>query len=304
MKRILLALVMLVVFATAASADATYTITERVNWGNKRVTFGYVQFSGEAYVTGGIAVTARNLGLDNVDRLIIGDMTNPSYGWKFDYENMKMIIYMAETNEYEPAASPATSDYFVVNDDNSAASNCKLLVVFGTSSNHMMLGYMDATGVTNGATSHYPLIAAADSSSVIAAVDSSNGFFFEREELIYADTLFFDDDATNPYDALMYSGIGLGDMGNLYIPFDNGNYIKVLKKTNSQITQAGASALYFDENAGLDDKILSVCDGNEDSTFEVDPTYTSLPLYNPYTSEQVASGTSITAQVYFMAIGN
>ena len=102
----------------------------------------------------------------------------------------------------------------------------------------------------------------------------------------------------------MYSGTALGDMGDLYIPFDNGNFIKVAKKTNSQISAAAASAVYFDaDGTELDMKFVSNSTPNANSTFSVSPTYGSLMYYQPLLGSEVRSAASVTVTVHFIAVG-
>ena len=304
MKKILLGFVMLCVMAGNAFAAREITISKSENWGGTRVTYGYITYISEVYTTGGNSLTARDLRLDNLKVLTFSSINSAVYSYVYDYTNSTIVVYFTENNPNEAAASPATSDYFIVTDDNSADSNGKLLVIGATNGGDGYFGYMDATGVTSAATAYYSLFSAADSTTTIGAVDSTRAIFHELAVLIHADTIFFDDDATNSWDRLMYSGIGLGDMGDIYIPFDDGNFIKIAKKTNSQITQAAALPLYYDENGGLDDKLLSTTDGNANSTFSVDRTYTFLTLYNPYGSEEIADGTTVTVTVHFIAIGN
>ena len=307
MKKILLGLVILCMFAgnaMAVGSSTSVTILKRNNEGASRVVYGYITYASESYVTLGMELTPRDLGLDAIRNLTVSGVSSSTIGYNYDYTNEKIRLYYTENNPYEPTASPATNDYFIVTDDNSAATNGKLLVIGATNGGDPYFGYMDATGVTSAATAHYSYFTAADSVTSIGVVDSTRAIFHELGVLIHADTIFFDDNATNSYDRLMYSGTGLGDMGDIYIPFDNGNMIKITKKTNSQITQAAALPLYFDENAGLDDKLLSVTNGNANSTFSCDITYTFLPQYNPVGTEEIPNGASVTAIVYFMAVGN
>ena len=306
MKKILLGLVILSLFATNAFAATTVTILKRENWGASRITYGYVTISATTYTTGGIALTARSIGLDNVKVFTISDSNTPVYEYQYDYTNGKLKIYFRKTSASAPAASPATTDYFTVVDDNSAATNGKLLAVCtnGTGAGpNAYFGYVDGTGVTSAATIAYSRFSAADAATTIAPLDTVNCALMLRANLVNGDTLFFDDDATNAYDRLMYSGTGLGNMGDLYVTFGNGNLLKIAKKTNSQITVAAALPLYFDEDATINLKLLSVTDGDANSTFSADPTYTSLPYFNNAALEYTTA-TAVTATVYFIAVGN
>ena len=303
MKKILLGLVILCVVAGNAFAAETITITRRENWGASRVTYGTVQYAVEPYVTGGITLSASELGLTAVKSFVVAGINSSVYSYDYDYDNGTMKIYYTAGGPNRPAATPATSDYFTVTDDNDAATNGKLLVVGALTNGGAYFGYMDATGVTSAATAYYSLFSAADSVTTIGAVDSTRAAFHELAVLIHADTVFFDDDAAFAYDALMYSGAGLGSMGDIHIPFGDGNFIKIRKRTNSQITVAAALPLYYDENAGLDDKLLSVTDGNADGTFMLSRTYTSLPYYQPLLGDEIASASSVTVTIRFIAVG-
>lgn len=286
-----------------AFATESITITRRENWGASRVTYGMVQYAAEPYVTGGLTLSASELGLTAVKSFVVAGISSSVYSYAYDYTNGTMQIYYTDGGPGKPAATAATSDYFAVTDDNDAATNGKLLVVGALTNGGAYFGYMDATGVTSAATAFYSLFSAADSVTTIGAVDSVRASFHELAVLIHADTIFFDDDATLASNALMYSGIGLGDMGDIYIPFGDGNFIKIAKKTNSQITVAAALPLYYDENGGLDDKLLSVTNGNADGTFEVSPTYTSLAYYQPLLGGEITTDHTVTVTVHFIAVG-
>ena len=303
MKKILLGLVILCMMVGNAFATESITITRRENWGASRVTYGMVQYVSEPYVTGGLTLSASELGLTAVKSFVVAGISSSVYSYAYDYTNGTMQIYYTDGGPGKPAATAATSDYFAVTDDNDAATNGKLLVVGALTNGGAYFGYMDATGVTSAATAFYSLFSAADSVTTIGAVDSVRASFHELAVLIHADTIFFDDDATLASNALMYSGIGLGDMGDIYIPFGDGNFIKIAKKTNSQITVAAALPLYYDENGGLDDKLLSVTNGNADGTFEVSPTYTSLAYYQPLLGGEITTDHTVTVTVHFIAVG-
>jgi len=306
MKKILLGLVILSLFATNAfAADLSITITKRENWGGSRVVYGSIIAVLTPYTTGGLSVTPRLLGMDQIKNFNFSGINSAVYSFEYDYTNNTVLIYYTNIAPGDPAASPATSDYFIVTDDNSAASNGKLLAVTpGPAAPHAFLTYIDGTGVADQDTKLYEVFAAADSATTIMVVDSTNSPTKLRVGIVSGDTLFFDDNATLASDRLMYSGTGLGNMGDLFIPFGNGNFIKVAKKTNSQITVAAALPLYYDEDGGLDDKLLSVTNGNANSTFSVSPTYTSLAYFNPVKGSEVANATTVTVTTYFVAIGN
>lgn len=302
MKKILLGLVILCMFAGSAFAQ-TVTILKRENWGGSRVVYGYIEFSG-SYTTGGITLSARSLGLDNLKEIVVADLSSPAYGWKYDYDTNKILLYYTENNIYEPTG--AAADVFIVNDDNGAASNGKLVCVSafgGAPGGHLM--YLDSAGGSS-ADLRVAVVSASDSTTTMVLSDSLSSPAGERGDsgIIGGDTLFFDDDATNAYEALFYTGDGLGDMGDIRIPFGRGSYIKVLHKTRSQIHVANALPLYYVEASHIANKFESVTNGNADGTFECERDYTSLVLYNPWSHEQVGTGTSFIASVRFIAIGN
>ena len=303
MKKILLALVILMFASNSFAADLAVTITKRQNEGASRVTYGYITADETAYTTGGLSVTARMLGLDNINSLTFGSISSSIYSYLYDYTNSTVLIYETNLAPNEPVAVSAAADKFNVIDDNSASSNGKLLVISATNKGDPYFGYMDSTGVASAATSAYPHIAADDSVTIISAVDSTNGLFYMRAVLIHADTIFFDDNGTQ-YNRLLYSGTGLGNMGDLYIPFGDGNLIKIRQKSNSQITQALGVPLYFDEDAHIANKILCTTTANADSYFGADITYGHLPYYNPLVGSELTNGTSISVVVRFMAVGN
>jgi hypothetical protein len=313
MKKILLALVILSMFAVDAFAFGsltTVTIVKRENWGASRVVYGYLTYAAEPYVALGMELTARDLGISNINEIVVSGMSSSTIGWNYDYTNEKIRLYYAENSNSEPTTTPTTADYFHVVNTSTADSTTTSggMVWISTNSSALAyLGTMAAKISTSSATKNSCITMAADSvSTLIVAHDTVTAIHVtEVESLAGADTVYFDANATNSYDRLMYSGSGLGNMGDLYIPYDNGNYIKVAKKTSLEIYTAAARPLYFDaDGTALDMKFVSNCSPNANSTFSVDQAYTSLVNYNPYGTEEVADGTTVTAVVRFIAIGN
>lgn len=301
-KKLIFIPFILCLLATNLYAASVVTFEGRSVFGNKFVKWGYITITG-SYATGGIALTPSQLELTNVAKLMF--FNNPTaafvdYEYAYNYSGQKMLMFYRSDKNNLPTGASDNSDKFIVNDDNSAASNGKLLVVSVLSGCYGHLERIDNAPTTPAQLKH-SWLGAADSSTVIAVLDTIQGVCQLRGKICFGDTLFFDDDASAADSRLMYSGSNLGDLGTIYIPYNDGDFIKVLKKTNVQITAAKALALYFDENVGLDDKLLSVTNGNADSHFYVDDTYSSL---SPYSTTEVSSGTTVAGYVYFFVIGN
>ena len=306
MKKILLGLVILSLFATNAfAADLSITITKRENWGGSRVVYGSIIAVLTPYTTGGLSVTPRLLGMDQIKNFNFSGINSAVYSFEYDYTNNTVLIYYTNSAPGDPAAVPATSDKFNVTDDDDPDGT--ILFITTGAGVFAELGAYTATQLpASAAEKMYPYISAMDSVTTIPVrhdTTTSVPAVRLRAGLTNADTLWFDDDATLSSDRLMYSGQGLGNMGDLFIPFGNGNFIKVAKKTNSQITVAAASVLYYDESEGLDDKLHSTTDGDADAIFSVDPTYASLPYFNPVKGSEVANATTVTVTTYFVAVG-
>jgi len=305
MKKILLGLVILSMFAgNAFAADLAVTITKRQHEGASRVTYGYITAAITPYTTGGISVTPRMLGLDNVTNITFSSISSATYSYVYDYSNETLILYYTRLGIGKPAVVPVAADVFIVNDDNAAASNGKLVCVsaYGGASGGI-LSYLDDMG-GGAALLTASVIAASDSTTTLALADSNGCLVGLRTGVCGGDTVFFDDNATLTYEALFYSGSGLGDMGTIYIPYGNGNFIQVLKKTNSQILQANALPLYFVEASHIANKFESVTNGNADGTFSVSQSYTSLPYFHPILGTEILDGVTVSVKVYFMAVGN
>lgn len=304
MKKILLGLVILCMVAGNAFATQTVTILKRENWGASRITYGEITHISESYTAEGVTLSARTLGLDNMKILSITGIGSAVYSYAYDYTNEKMLLYYSNNNDNKPASSPATSDYFIVTDDNSADSNGEPLLISPIAGTYAQFVVADGFNVSGSGDYTQVYLAAADSSTLMAVGDTTTTWVALRDKWIFADTLFFDDDATLASDRLMYSGTQMGNHGDFYVPFGNGNFIKVLKKTSLHIYTAGAQPLYWDIDGGLDDKLLSVCEGNANSTFSVDWKYSSLPAYYQIGSTELRDGTSYTVQFRFIAVGN
>lgn len=70
LRKILLSVLAVFLTAGLVQAAATWTITERSIFGNKRVAWGTMQ-GDSSYVTGGYQVTPANLGLSNIGMFIV-----------------------------------------------------------------------------------------------------------------------------------------------------------------------------------------------------------------------------------------
>ena len=309
MKKILLGLVILMLASNAFAADLAITITKHENWGGSRITYGYITASATTYPSGGFAVSARDLRLSNVNNLTFGSVSSAVYSYAYDYTNGTIQVYYTDNGIGEPAVSPATADKFNVVNTSGADSTtgaAEMVWVSTNSSAHAFFGTMKSKTAVTLATVDYCKVLAADSVTALAVnhdtVTTTSVTCYV--ELAGADTLYFDADGSVG-SRLLYSGSGLGDMGDLFVPFDNGNFIKVRKRTSSQIYQATARPVYFDsDGTELDMKFVSNNSPNANSTFSVDTDYSSLPYFNPILGSEIATGTPTTVTVYFVAVGN
>ncbi|MFV9677967.1 MAG: hypothetical protein ACNYVW_10015 [Methanosarcinales archaeon] len=301
MKKILLGLVILCMMATSASA-ITITITKKENWGGSRVVYGYMAIN-DTYTDTGISLTPRALGLSNITNLVVSDISSPVFGWLYDYDNETVRIYRSENSIFDPDLIPATSDSFTVTDAETP-TNEKLLCVSsfsGGPSAHFAV--FDAKTAISSATKAYQHFSAADGATTVAVLDTTLSPLCNLDGVSCGDTLYFDEDAENNYSSLMYSGTGMGDRGHLYIPFGDGNYIKVAKQTSLEIYTAGAVALYYKDDSALGAKVIADLSAN--SGFSVDPYFTALTLYLPGSTKEIPVGTGVNiTSVRFIAIGN
>jgi hypothetical protein len=130
--------------------------------------------------------------------------------------------------------------------------------------------------------------------------DSTTAGVQLRARVNRADTVFFDYNAAAG-DRLSYSGTNLGNMGDLYVPWYDGKMIKVRYQTGAQQYAAGVGAaigyMMYCKNGAVGAKFVwkkttgaSYPQGACSNGF-----YAALP--NLPTN-------SITAVVYFIAIGN
>ena len=311
MKRLIIAMLAVLMFAsTAYGADCSIDVTVKHidYWSGATVCYGYITIEEGSctYPIEGMSLTPAMLGMAQIDDI---SFTRMSGMYDVLYNSTSTLLFLTQPpgNTTVVTAAPVTtdSDRFIVTDNNDAATAGKLLCVMPVPGASMaQLGILDAMGGTTKAHRAYCFIAAADSATYIAVTDTVESELALLAGPMYGDTLFFDDNATNSYEALFYSGNGLGDMGTLYIPYSNGRVIAVLKKTGAQMYAASAVPLYFDEDGGLDDKILAVCTSNANSDFSADITYTSLAGYAGKNAI-LPDNTAITSDItyWFLAIG-
>lgn len=311
MKRLIIAMLAIVFFAgTAYCDDSALTVTDKsmdvmASFGT-RIVYGYITLSAGDYPSTGWELDAGDFGMHEIESISFSHRSGDAYATVFS-SGSRLLLTQTPANTTVVTAAPVTtdSDRFIVTDDNSAASNGKLMCIMPTpGTSTAQIGIVDSSfGATTSAHIKYGFFAAADSATLIGCVDTVYSQLGLLAHPVFGDTLYFDDDATNSYERLMYSGTSLGDQGTLYVQYSNGRMLQVLKKTTSEICQAAALALYFDENGGLDDKVLSITDSDEDSEFSADITYTSLAKYYRALIA-VPVGTVLTETTYwFTAIG-
>lgn len=312
-KKLIAAFVVLVFFAgTAMAGTATLTNVTRTTWGNKRIVMGTMTISG-AYGASGISCAPSKFGLRVVENVFF----MPTVGYtqfNLSWESSYVKVDYAEANTNKPATTTvAAADTFKVKNKALTAADAETLLVtisplFGCGPYATFVALGAIQGDTE-AKKDYNKFFAADSVTGVFVNDTVTcpqvGLL--DASIVNADTVFFDYNTANRGSRLMYSGSNLGNMGDLYVPFRDGNFIKVTKATNSAITVAVAKPLYFVRaDANLDDDKLQ-CDvaGAIDNSngFMADSTYTSLPRYRPYPTT-MSSTWPITAVVKFIAIGN
>lgn len=312
-KKLIVALVALSFCAsTAMAGTATLSSVTRTTWGNKRVVMGTMTISG-AYGASGISCAPSKFGL----RVVQNVFFMPTVGYtqyNFSWESSYVKVDYAELNTNKPATTTvATSDTFIVKNKALTASDAETLLVtvsplFGAAPYATLVALGSVQGDTEAKKNYNKFTASDDATACfmndtitcpqVGVLDAS---------IVNADTVFFDYNGTDRASRLYYSGTNLGNMGDLYMPFGNGNFIKIAKATNSAITVANAKPLYFvraDADLGAD-KLQCDAQGALDNTngFMADSTYTSLPRYRPYPTT-MSSTWPITAVVKFIAIGN
>jgi len=92
----------------ALSAVDSVTIQGRTVFGNKRITFGYVTFGGSTWPSGGLPLTAAQLGLKDVEAVFF---MPHELQYFYDHTNTKLDGYLCGTagaSNVQVAANGAT----------------------------------------------------------------------------------------------------------------------------------------------------------------------------------------------------
>lgn len=312
-----LAIAVLFAANVVMAGTASVSITQSTIWGNKRVTYGIITYSGLGAT---VTCTASQLGLTKVDYIMFFEYGSGSYGNDYNLVwadgAITPLVKANTAANFIPGTHTNYPEGDSVNVHNKAlvaadqeTSNVYVTLPSGGGS-WAALGAFTTVGGTTEALKSYSMFMAADSSRQFFMGDTLDhpAVRLLDASWVNADTVYFDYNGTDATARLMYSGTNLGDQGDLYVPFGTGKFIKIAKKTNSQITQAVAKPLYFVRaDADYDDdKLMSDVLGAVDNYngFLADSTYTSLPRFIENTTTRYTSTAYISFARYFVAIGN
>lgn len=322
-----LAIGMLLLAVMSASVEAvtiTFTDKEYRIWGNKRVVTGTVTLIGP-YSATAFSFSPASIGLGEIEYVFFTSIGYGTNTYTPYWDGTSGYIHLTENtiNEYKPLVTPtSSSDSLDVMVKPFVASDADTSVVFVSmlaGSTNPFLGIIGASiSPSTSATKWDPYVWMADSITAIAIIgDTASTYPFTRLRgvLSCADTVFFDYNGTTKTSRLMYSGTGLGNMGDLFIPVGcatgsglttrTGRFIKICKVSNSERTAAAAKPLHFiHASTAMDDKLIIDAGYASDIVCGVlvDTTYTSLPYFHTV-GLAPQTGRSISVEFKFMAIG-
>lgn len=311
LKRLIIAMLAVILFAgTAYGADCAITVTKTHTdyYSGSVVAHGYITISAGEYPIEGMALVPGDFGMSTqIDNITF---TRRSGMYDVLYNSTSTLLFLTQPpgNATVVTEDPVTtdSDRFIVSDEDNPQSLDKRLVVISPSGGgpNSFFCSLDAQKCVTRATMAESRFFAADGVTGVMMYDTVQTHVGVFGGPTYADTLFFDDDGADKESRLYYSGTGLGDVGDLYVPYSNGRMIKVSKSTNSALIALGANPVYFDADTTASIKLYSTTDGDADSDFGADIAYTSIAGFagkNEILPDDTAVATEIT--YWFTAFG-
>ena len=301
-KKILVGVVALSLLATSAYATVTISGVKHTTWGNKRVVIGTATITGAPSNANGYALTPAAIGLEKIESMLLTPYSGSGVDYSWKYTSGYIVPFRKGWLDFEQVVSATAQDSF----------KCAAVVTMATDADTTLLWVnpvlgplsrfvsMGCTGTT-AATYDDPIYTNADSTLYAQMGDTIAGQMILRARTERADTVFFDYNASAG-DRLAYSGTNLGNMGDLYVPWYDGKMIKVRYRTGAQMYAAGIGAaigyMMYCKNGEVDNKFVWK-----------KTTGASLPASGIctngfYAAQPNLPTNSITAVVYFVAIGN
>jgi len=297
MKKLLLAMVIVVFWAVNSFATATVTISKYDVWGSSRVVIGYITISGEAYATGGISLPASSFGLSHIKHITLHPFGTGTYSrvrYIYDYTNSKLIAIESPNSGTTMFTASQADSFFVLDADN--AANERPVVVRATTPPYAILVGVQGALTTNA------FVLARDSSTVLPIFDTVLvGDVGLNVGVVGGDTVFYDEDGT---DRLLYNGTVQGNKGDLYVSYGSASG-RLIKIAYSATARTAGVPLYWDhDQSAADEKFTAVSPTNADGRFFATATYTALPYRITSGAEYKNGATLGNTTVYFVAIGD
>lgn len=309
-KKILVGAMALLLIASASLATVTPSGVTKTTWGNKRIAMGTIVITG-APAALGYALTAKAIGLTKISQIYFyPNYSYPDYSWTYSstgtggYIVPMRVGWLGKKQILAAGISDTISIVSMKPGNWAADADTATVLIQPVMGSIARFCVPKVIGTTEAHATTYKqdnVFTAGDGLTMGCVSDTGwvHGGPVLRDSGYYnGDTLYFLP-AADPEDRLAYSGnntLGAavaGTYASLYVPFGQGNYIKVDKLTGAALYAAGARAVHYAPNGALTAKFLA--------NKTAGPKIGALPI----TVDRVpTTSNGFTAYLYFIAIGN